>query len=393
MIGTPSVTPQPPALQAPALQSSAPYFIASEIYRASRYGAKHPLSIPRVSLVADLVRALGWLDETVYRDGPVATPEQLARFHDRDYIAALQRAERDQTLPETERRRWNIGAGGNPIYGEVFRRPATAAGSSILAADLLADGAAAVHSPAGGTHHGRPDRASGFCYLNDPVLGILRLLDRGVTPIVYVDLDAHHGDGVEAAFADDPRVLTISLHQEDLWPRTGGVERARALTAAVNLPVPAGFNDDEFAYVLEAAILPLAAEHAPAALVLQCGVDGLAEDPLSGLALSNDAYWRAFDLLRALAPRLLLLGGGGYNPYAVARAWSGLWARLNRLDIPERLPPAGEAVLRAIAWRHRLGRNPPEAWMTTLADAPRGGPIREAVRAMVRAALAGRAAA
>lgn len=363
-----------------------PHFIASEIYRKSRYGAKHPLSIPRVSLVADMIRLLGWLDETVYRDGPVATPDQLARFHDRDYIAAVQRAERTGTLSEEERRRWNVGAGGNPIYGEVYRRPATAAGSSILAAEMLRAGGI-VHSPAGGTHHGRPNRASGFCYFNDPVLGILTLLDQGITPVAYVDLDAHHGDGVEAAFGDDPRVLTLSVHQEGLWPRTGTIERARALVAAVNFPVPEGFHDDEFAYVLESAILPLVVDHAPAAIVIQCGVDGLAEDPLSKLALSNGSHWRAVDMLRPLAPRLLVLGGGGYNPYAVARAWSGVWARLNHLAIPDRLPKKAEALLRAIPWRHSMARTAPDHWFTTLADRPRGGPIREPVRAMIRKAL------
>jgi acetoin utilization protein AcuC len=372
--------------------ASPPQFIASEIYRKSRYGAKHPLSIPRVSLVADMIRALNWLDEGAYHDGPVATPSQLARFHDPDYIAAVMQAEADGDLSPQDRLRWNVGAGGNPIYGEVFRRPATAAGSSILAADLLRDGGI-VHSPAGGTHHGQRNRASGFCYFNDPVLGILRLLDLGVTPIAYVDLDAHHGDGVEAAFADDARVLTISVHEETLWPRTGSVARAQSLAAAVNLPMPAGFHDDEFAYVLESAILPLVADHAPAALVIQCGVDGLAEDPLSKLMLSNASYWRAIDLLRGMSARLLVLGGGGYNPYAVARAWSGIWARLNDIQVPNRLPPAGEALLRAIEWRHSLGRNPPAHWLTQMADAPRGGPIREEVRMRVREALTRRTVA
>lgn len=370
-----------------------PQLIGSEIYRKSRYGAKHPLSIPRVSLALDMIRALGWLDESDYHDGPVARPEQLHRFHHPDYVDALQRAERDQSLSEAERARWNIGAGGNPIYAEVYRRPATAAGSSLLAAELLAGGASVVHHPAGGTHHGRPDRASGFCYLNDPVLAMLRLLELGVTPIAYVDLDAHHGDGVEEAFADDPRVLTVSIHEEGRWPRTGTIERAERLTAAVNLPVPKGFHDDELAYILETAVLPLVVDHAPAAVVVQCGVDGLAEDPLSGLMLSNGAYWRAVELLRPLAPRLLALGGGGYNPYAVARAWSGIWGRLNGFTPPDRLPPEGEAVLRAIRWRHSLGRNPPEAWLTTLADPQRGGAIRSEVRATVRRALAGRRAA
>lgn len=363
-----------------------PVLIASEIYRRSRYGSKHPLSIPRVSLAVDLIRALGWLDESNYRDGPVATAAQLRRYHDPAYIDAVMRAERDG-LREDEKRRWNVGVGGNPIYGEVFRRPATAAGSSILAAELLRDGGI-VHSPAGGTHHGRPNRASGFCYFNDPVLGILRLLDQGIAPVAYVDLDAHHGDGVEAAFAHDPRVLTISVHEAGRWPNSG--PPARDWDAGiVNLPVPAGFNDDEFLYILETAILPLVEAWHPQALVIQGGVDALADDPLSRQELSNGVFWQAVASLMRLAPRVMMLGGGGYNPWAVARAWAGTWAMLNGLAIPDRLPRGAQAILRAVTWRHSRGRNPPSRLFETLTDPPNHGPIREAVRDVVRTVLNG----
>src|SRR5690606_14253192 len=119
--------------------------------------------IPRVSLVVDLVHAMGWVDGENYLTGPVATPAQLARFHDPEYIAAVAQAERDQMLPEEMMVRYGLGKNGNPIYPEIFRRPATAAGSSIMAAQLIADGGI-IHHPAGGTHHGLRDRASGFCY-------------------------------------------------------------------------------------------------------------------------------------------------------------------------------------------------------------------------------------
>ena len=297
-------------------------YIASEIYRASRYGSKHPLSIPRVSTTTDLIRAMGWLDDEVYIDGPVAAPEDLIRFHHPDYVAALRAAERDQDLPAEDRARFGIGRNGNPIYGEVFRRPATAAGSSMLAAELLASGAARIiHSPAGGTHHGRRDRASGFCYLNDPVLGILRLLDRGCARVAYVDLDAHHGDGVEAAFADEPRVLTISIHEAGRWPHSGALED-RAGGFARNLPVPPGFHDDELRLLVEGAVLPLLDAFGPDALVSQAGCDGLADDPLSRLSLSNRGLWDAVAALRPVAPRVLVLGGGGDNPWAVPRCWA-----------------------------------------------------------------------
>lgn len=219
-----------------------PLLIASDIYRKSRYGTAHPLSIPRVSTVVDLCRSLGWLPAAQYVDSPVATIGQLARFHDPAYIAALKQAEDEQDAPPDIKARYNIGISNNPIYAEMFRRPATACGGSILAAELVKNGGTVYHPP-GGTHHGRADRASGFCYFNDPVLGLLRLLDLGVAPVLYVDLDAHHGDGVQDAFHGDDRVFTISIHEENRWPRTGpaddraGGAAATCLYRAVSMTV------------------------------------------------------------------------------------------------------------------------------------------------------------
>lgn len=360
-----------------------PIYIASEIFRKSRYGGKHPLSIPRVSLATDLVRALGWLPPAQYRDGPIATPAQLARFHDPDYIDALWRAE-TVGLSDADKDLFNIGRGGNPIYGEVYRRPATAAGSSILAAELVRDGGT-VHSPAGGTHHGRRDRASGFCYLNDPVLAILTLMDAGVFRIAYVDLDAHHGDGVEDAFADNPDILTISVHEAGRWPHSGDCV-GDTRTGIMNIPVPAGFNDDEFLFVLEAAVLPTVEAFLPEAIIVQCGVDGLADDPMSGLMLSNRVFPTAVSELTALSPRRIILGGGGYNPYALARAWAAIWGVLDGQDMPDRLPEAARSVLAEIEWRHSRAQNPPSRWFDTLLDPPSHGPIRDSVRDLVRIA-------
>ncbi len=372
-------------------------FIGSEIYRGSRYGRKHPLAIPRVSTCMDLCHALGWLPAGVYLDSPRAGPRELARFHDPAYVAAVQTAEAEQRVSEAVRTRFGLGANGNPVFPEVFRRPATACGGSLAAADLVLAGTPTVYNPAGGTHHGRPARASGFCYFNDPVLAILRLLDRGCARVLYVDLDAHHGDGVQDAFHADARVLTVSVHEDGRWPMAGadpgdrpvpGGSLDRAGGAARNIPVPRGFNDSEMAYVVEAAILPLAAAFDPAVVVVQGGCDALAEDPLSRLSLSNLALWRAVRALVDVAPRLICLGGGGYNPWAVARAWAGIWANLQGSPIPDRLPPAAEAVLRRLTWRHSWGRSPPEAWWTTLADRPRGGPVRAEVRTAVARAMA-----
>ncbi len=369
----------------------APQYIGSEIYRHSTYGPTHPLAIPRVSSCTDLIRAMGWLDPARYHTAPMASIAELTRFHDPGYLAALQRAEREQAVSAVDRDRYRIGAEGNPVYAEVFRRPATSAGGVMLAARLVAGGGI-VHCPGGGTHHGRPARASGFCYLNDPVLGILAWLDSGLERIVYLDIDAHHGDGVQDAFHDDPRVLTISVHEAGRWPRSG-LASDRAGGAARNFPVPEGFHDTELRWLMQHAILPLMAAHRPQAILLQSGADALEEDPLARLGLSNNAYWEVVRAVRPLAPRLVVVGGGGYNPYATARCWAGIWASLNDLPIPDATNPAGEAVLRALAYNRAAGRNPPEHWFTTMRDAPREGMVRDDVKRLAEMALLERIAA
>ena len=355
------------------------HFIGSEIYRRSRYGGKHPLAIPRVSLVMDLCRAFGWLPDDIYVDSPVATLAQLGRFHDPAYIDAVVACERNQETTEEFRIRHNLGANGNPVFGEIFRRPATACGATLHAAELLRAGGT-VYSPAGGTHHGQPDRASGFCYFNDPVLGILAFLDQGLGRVAYVDIDAHHCDGVEDALADDERVLIASIHERDRWPFTGRTtDPDRHL---YNFDAPRELNDDEFHWLLFEGIVPAVTAFKPDALIVQGGADALAEDPMSKLALSNNAHVAAVRALGPLAPRLLVLGGGGYNPYAVGRCWSRIWATLSGREEPTDLPPPATALLDEIEWSHSTGRNPPQHWRTTLADPPRHGPIRAEVKVL-----------
>jgi len=353
-------------------------YIGSEIYRNSSYGPKHPLAVPRVSTCTDLCRAMGWLSDRVYRESPMAGDSELTRFHTPEYIAALKQAEATQTVSEDVRTRLRIGADGNPVYREMFRRPAISAGGVMLAARLTLD-AGIAHCPGGGTHHGRPDRAAGFCFLNDPVLGLLTWLDLGLTNIVYLDIDAHHGDGVQDAFHDDPRVFTISLHEAGRWPFSGAAED-RAGGAARNFPVPTGCNDSEYLFLMEVAVLPLIRARRPQAIMLQAGADALLEDPLARMSLSNNVHCAVVRALKTVAPRLVVLGGGGYNPWAVGRCWAAIWATLNDFPIPARLSPEAEAVLRRLTYSRAAGRNPPEHWFTTLRDPPRNGPIRDEVR-------------
>jgi acetoin utilization protein AcuC len=367
------------ALPAQAGTVALSLFIGSEIYRRSSYGDAHPLRVPRVSTVMDLARALGWLPPDRFRISPRAKPAALTRWHHPDYVAALQTAETLGAASDDMQRRYHLGTLSNPIFPEVFRRPATGAGGVMLAAELLSRQSGRVHVPGGGTHHGLPDRANGFCYLNDVVLGIKVLLDAGLTRVAYVDLDAHHCDGVEVAFTGDPRVRMISVHEEGRWPFTGALSDT-GLGSAFNLPVPKGYNDSEARAVLHGLILPRVTEFAPDVLVLQCGADSLLEDPLSRLALSNRAYLEALDALAPLAPRILILGGGGYNPWSVGRLWTAIWGRLSGQDLPDLLPDTARGVLAGLGWNG--GRRPPPErnMLDTLLDAPREGPVRPEIR-------------
>jgi len=362
---------------------SRPLFIGNDIYRRSNFGPKHPLSVPRVPATIDLCRALAWLPDEVYRESAPASPAEIVRFHDPAYLRALREGEKRLELSKADRKKYNLGRLENPIHSTMYSRPAISAGAVLSAAQILASvDAGIVYSPAGGTHHGRPDRASGFCYLNDLVLGILRLQDLGLCRVLYLDFDAHHGDGVQDAFARDPNVLTISVHEERRWPFTGALTDTEGGTAC-NIPVPRGLRDSEFRLIVDEIVLPLAVRHVPDVMVIQCGADALADDPLSRMELSNGAIWEALGKSIVHAPRVLVTGGGGYNPWSVARCWSGVWATLNEFNIPTQLEPHAVEVLRALTWNRAQGKNPPEHWFTTIADTPPQTAVRGSVRKLV----------
>jgi acetoin utilization protein AcuC len=360
-----------------------PLYVGSEVFSRAAFPKPHPLAIPRAGEVEALCRALGWLDGAYVRSAPASIAD-LIRHHDPAYVEAVARADREQRVDEATRARFNIGGGDNPVFPRMFERAATAVGGSILGARLAWEGRI-VHHPPGGTHHGGKARASGFCFFNDPVFAILEFLALGAGRVAYVDFDAHHGDGVEDAFADDPRVTTVSIHEADRWPRTGGLADRRGGNAR-NLPVPRGLNDDEFAVLADEAVIPWVTRFAPDAVVVLTGADALAGDPLAKLALSNGALWRAVEKVAALAPAALVLGGGGYNPWNVVRCWGGLWGRLSGRAVPDPLPEAGRAVLEGL-WSPRVA-TPDLLWTTTLRDAPRGGLVRGEIHEMVRATLA-----
>ena len=344
-------------------------FFGSDIFRKSLYGDNHPLNIARVWPAIDICRAEGWLAPSDYQEIAPADRAQLSSFHDADYIEALHQAELDQDLPDTLREKFNIGRASNPIFKEVYSRPATAANASYLGAKYLLEGRAhIVYNPSGGTHHGMRAYANGFCFVNDPAIAIETMMRGSSDAISYVDIDAHHCDGVQAWHSGHEQVQIISVHQANLWPRTGQ-EGDRGGGNAHNFLLEAGAGDAALLALLDKHILPLIQSHQPRFIILQAGADGHRDDPQSKLAFTLQGYWRAAEMILAQNRPSLVLGGGGYNPYITAKAWAGLWALIcGRAPYDLALSETSINLLKGLSWHHRLGRNPPEAWFSQLGD-------------------------
>ncbi len=354
-----------------------PIFVGSDAFRRAAFGANHPLNVIRHSAVMDLARILGWLSDENFRACGPASVERLLEFHDRAYVKVLQHAEARGRVEREIRDQYQIGTLENPLFKGVFDRAARTVGGSILAAELALEGHNVFH-PSGGTHHGRADRACGFCYFNDPVFAIKTFLDAGMEQVYYVDLDAHHGDGVETAFFDEPRVTTLSIHEDYRWPYSGSTSYPDE--GAFNVPVARGFNDSEFEHVMENAVLPLAERLRAEALVVCCGADCLAGDPLSTMLLSNVALWRAVEQLLALELPIVVVGGGGYNPWTVTRYWTGLWGRISGQEVPDTLPQQAVDLLRDMECDLVDEEDVDVSWYNTIADSPNPGPVRDSVK-------------
>ncbi|MDJ0918368.1 MAG: hypothetical protein QNJ05_11430 [Woeseiaceae bacterium] len=350
------------------------------MFRKAAFGGNHPLNFVRHSAVVDLARTLNWLDDESFISAPAASVEQLLEFHDRAYVKALQYADSEGRVEPDVRMQYQVGTFENPLFPGLFERAATTVGGSILAAELALEGHVAFH-PSGGTHHGRPDRACGFCYFNDPVFALMTFRKAGRRNVLYVDLDAHHGDGVEDAFFDDPSVITLSIHESDRWPYTG--KDTHPEQGVYNLPVPAGFHDAELELLVDEIVLPVAARHDVDALVICCGADCLAGDPLSTMELSNVALWDTVNRLIALEQPTVIVGGGGYNPWTVARYWAGLWGSIAGFPIPDVLPPGARQRLAGMSCELVDEEDIDEAWLTDLADSPYPRLVRDAVLSLV----------
>ena len=329
------------------------------------FGPGHPMSPVRVDLTMRLAESLGVLDRLRVVPAPVASDDVIATVHDRALIAAVKAAGADPTAYDA---RFGLGSDDNPVFHGMHQAAAHVVGASAEAFRQVWSGES-LHSAniAGGLHHAMPDRVSGFCVYNDVAVGIRWLLDQGVQRVAYVDVDVHHGDGVEAIFYDDPRVLTISLHEtgQMLFPGTGfptdhgGPD---APGAAVNVALPPGTGDGGWLRAFHAVVPPLLREWRPEVLVTQHGCDSHMEDPLAHLMLSVDGQRAAYLALHDLAHELtggrwVATGGGGYAVVdVVPRAWSHLLAVVSGVPLDPGLDTPAE-------WRQhvrdRLGRDAP----------------------------------
>lgn len=330
-------------------------YVGFEHYRRDGYRVNHPLlDIPRASLTFDLINAYGGFGERDHLVAPPATEEQLQWHHSREYVAALRESEELGFVRDRARRLYNIGTLENPWFSEIYTLPALAAGCSIRAAEEVIKGRTAF-SPTGGMHHTKPDKANGFGFFNDVVLAIHRLRQEGAR-VLYVDIDAHHGDGVELAFANDPEVFTFSLHMDTAYafPFEGGQLHDQGgpdgNRTCLNVPLPKGTHDADYEYLFAALWPKVLKDFAPDIVVLEPGTDIIAGDPLGKFSVSTQQFLNLVSRVHKDSSRLLVLGGGGYHPLLLARAWAGVWGILSGRDLPTAIPEAGQALLAAIEW-------------------------------------------
>ena len=312
------------------------------------FGPGHPLAPVRVELTIALAREFGVLGrpEVALLVPASAQMAELELAHDAAYIDAVRQA----GLDGRGNGRYGLGTSDNPVFAGMHEASALVAGATLAAARAIWRGETAhAANIAGGLHHAMRRSASGFCVYNDPAIAIKWMLAEGAERIAYVDLDVHHGDGVQAAFYDDPRVLTISLHEHPatLFPGTGlssEIGSGDGRGYAVNMPLPAGTGDAGWLRAFDAVVPPLLRAFAPEILVSQHGCDSHRLDPLANLELSVDAQRRAQLMVHDLAHEItggkwLLTGGGGYElVQVVPRSWTHLLAVASGEPIDPCLP-------------------------------------------------------
>ena len=313
-------------------------------YAGYDFGPEHPFTPARLAMLLDLIRSLGHAVTPV--QAPAATREDILSVHDEAFVEVVEALDRGEVRPEAER--FGLGTPDNPVFPGMDLAARWLVGGTLHGARLLMAGAETrVLQLGGGLHHAQRDRAAGFCLYNDLAVAIRAMANHGWR-VAYLDIDLHHGDGVQNLFYGHEKVLTISLHETGhyLYPGTGHIQElgtgsARGLS--VNIPLEPFTEADSYLEAFETVVPRALEEFAPQVLVVQAGADAHFADPLGDLALTTQAFTDLYRRILALAEthtggRVLFTLGGGYEAQVVARVWTLLYLTLMDLPIPERLP-------------------------------------------------------
>ena len=320
-------------------------FVYTDDFVGYRLSETHPLQQKRLLMTHRLLDAYGAFDRQdsdCLAPNP-ATREDLLTVHSPDYLDAIVALSRGEIVPNQGR--YGFGSMDNPPFLGMWESSLLYAGATLDCARLVSqEGYHAAFNTSGGLHHAQYDRAAGFCTINDCALAARYLLARGAQRVAYVDIDAHHGDGVQALFYDDPRVLTLSIHEtpETLFPRITGFADEIGAGAGqgynANLPMAPYSDDAVYSDAFDAAFLPLLKAFDPDYILLQVGADAHFQDPLAHLNLTTQGWLALAQRVLDLGKPTVALGGGGYNLTTVARLWTLLYGALSGQTFPEDVP-------------------------------------------------------
>lgn len=323
------------------------------------YPVGHPFNTARARKTRETAQAMGWLDSEHIREvTPVPGERQILRqFHSARYLHALKHGLDRRWRPTALA--MGIGTTDCPLFEGLYEHAVLATGATLLGAELILNGeAAVVFNPSGGFHHAFAERASGFCYINDVALACHVLAEAG-KKVLYLDVDVHHGDGVAFAFKDRKDVMTISLHENPrvLFPGTGfedEIGEGEGKGFCVNIPLPVGTYDLVYLNALEAVVLPLIHAFAPDVFVFELGADALAGDPLAHLQLTNNTYVEVIRHLLSFDRPILMTGGGGYHVENTVRAWALGWSVLCGMDDDDVNLGLGGVMMETTEWHGGL---------------------------------------
>lgn len=301
------------------------------------FGPKHPLKPERlrrtVAILQELAPGLELLDPGL------ADVEDVARVHSRDYLNAVNALSSGDHLPRGMKFVYGFGSLDTPPFPDMFDAALAYCGGATRAARAIQEGASLAFNLAGGLHHAMESKAAGFCIFNDCAVAI-RILRERFHRVAYIDIDLHHGDGVEEIFRDDPTVLTYSIHQDGrtLFPGTGSVYSEGQ--NVVNCPLPPHTTGDVWLSAFERTCLPALEQFQPEAIVLQMGTDPHTLDPLGHLDVVAQEWLQAVKMVGALGVPVLASGGGGYNLTTVPRMWAAAVLELSKVPYDDALPPS-----------------------------------------------------